>query len=62
MSLRVCALYALLALGIAACSSDNSGSNPSSALGACLERPNELPRPPSGKLPCELIPPGLSLE
>lgn len=27
------------------------------ALAACLESPTELPRPPSGSLPCELIPP-----
>jgi hypothetical protein len=26
-------------------------------LAPCLERPGELPRPPSGGLPCELIPP-----
>jgi hypothetical protein len=28
---------------------------------ACLDRPGELARPPSGRLPCELIPPGLRL-
>jgi len=27
---------------------------------ACLDRPTELPRPPSGTLPCELLPPGYS--
>jgi hypothetical protein len=27
----------------------------------CLDRPNDVPRPPTGGLPCELIPPGLSL-
>lgn len=27
----------------------------------CLDRPGELARRPSGGLPCELIPPGLSL-
>jgi len=30
-------------------------------LAACLDRPAELARPPAGKLPCELIPPGLHL-
>ena len=28
------------------------------AVGACLDRPDELPRAPSGALPCELLPPG----
>lgn len=27
----------------------------------CVDRPGELPRPPAGILPCDLIPPGLSL-
>jgi len=31
------------------------------AFAACLERPSELPRPPTGGLPCELIPPSLTL-
>ena len=31
------------------------------ALTHCIDRPNELPRPPTGQLPCELIPPGLTL-
>jgi hypothetical protein len=30
-------------------------------LTACLDRPGELARPPNGRLPCELIPPGLQL-
>jgi len=58
--------YALLGsawLLLSACSSDgSSNAKPSGALSACLERPDQLPRPPSGKLPCDLIPPGLSLE
>ncbi len=29
-------------------------------LQACLERPQELDRPPTGELPCELLPPGFS--
>jgi hypothetical protein len=57
----LCLACGILWLGLTACSSDseNSSANPSSA---CLARPGELPRPPKGKLPCELIPPGLSLE
>ena len=31
------------------------------APAACLEGPTDLLRPPSGGLPCELIPPGLRL-
>lgn len=27
-------------------------------LGACLDRPTDLPRAPAGQLPCELLPPG----
>jgi hypothetical protein len=30
-------------------------------LGSCLDQPSDLPRPPTGRLPCELIPPGLRL-
>jgi hypothetical protein len=30
-------------------------------LAACLDRPTDLPRPPAGQLPCELLPPGLML-
>ena len=28
------------------------------ALAPCVERPTDLPRPPTGALPCELLPPG----
>ena len=28
--------------------------------GPCLERPTDLPRPPTGALPCELLPPGFA--
>lgn len=64
MSRVMYALLALTAVGIVACSSDSGDSNapPSNSLRACLERPDELPRPPTGKLPCELVPPGLSLK
>jgi hypothetical protein len=27
-------------------------------LGPCLDRPTDLPRPPTGQLPCDLLPPG----
>jgi hypothetical protein len=29
-------------------------------VSACLEPPTALARPPSGQLPCELLPPGFS--
>jgi hypothetical protein len=29
-------------------------------LAPCLERPTDLPRPPGGALPCELLPPGFT--
>jgi hypothetical protein len=32
-----------------------------SASAPCLDQPTDLPRPPEGRLPCELIPPGLRL-
>ena len=28
--------------------------------GPCLERPTDLPRPPTGALPCDLLPPGFA--
>lgn len=31
------------------------------AITACVERPSELPRRPTDRLPCELIPPSLTL-
>jgi len=27
-------------------------------LAPCLDRPTDLPRPPTGPLPCDLVPPG----
>ncbi len=39
-------------------SGGHSGNGGAAALAPCLERPNELPRPPGAQLPCELIPPG----
>jgi len=55
------ALLAVLSLLLAACSSDDAGPE-ADALAACLARPGQLPRPPASTLPCELIPPGLSLK
>lgn len=67
-------ILALLAAGPAVLGSCGSGStNPDAAadmamppsdlapgplLAPCLDRPDELPRPPLSTLPCELIPPG----
>lgn len=28
------------------------------ARGPCVDRPTDLARPPTGQLPCELLPPG----
>ena len=33
---------------------------PDEALAPCVERPTDLPRPPTGALPCELLPPGFT--
>ncbi len=30
-------------------------------VSSCLDTPDELPRPPTEGLPCDLIPPGLTL-
>lgn len=64
MSRVACALLGIASLCLAACSSDSdgSGTKPSGTLSACLDQPEQLPRPPAGSLPCELIPPGLSLK
>lgn len=58
MARRAFPLLALLGLGLVACSSDEDSGK---TLSACIERPDTLPRPPAGALPCELIAPGLSL-
>ncbi len=62
------ASLALLALLLVACNDngDRSSTPPTSTpTKQCtdngLDRPGELPRPPQGRLPCELIPPGLEL-
>lgn len=56
---KLCLVAACLALS--ACSTDEAGpvaTKPKQppAL-ACAEQPLELPRPPTGGLPCELMPP-----
>lgn len=64
-------LLAILAVGLAlgACG-DNQRATATgdagidapdaSALAPCLDRPTDLARPPSGQLPCELLPPGFA--
>jgi hypothetical protein len=50
---------------LCACSSSKSsspadpgdGGDPPDPRAACLDRPSDLPQPPSGTLPCELYPP-----
>jgi hypothetical protein len=37
-----------------------AGAGGAGELVPCLDRPDTLTRPPSGRLPCELIPPGLA--
>jgi hypothetical protein len=36
-----------------------TGGGGSAGLAPCLDQPGSLPAAPSGRLPCELIPPGL---
>jgi hypothetical protein len=62
-------MRALVLIALLAACGDNrkvavtgdAGVDASSAKKACLDRPDELPRPPTGSLPCELLPPGLEL-
>jgi hypothetical protein len=37
-----------------------AGVDAAPARTPCLDQPADLPRPPSGRLPCELLPPGFS--
>lgn len=64
--MRHLALALLLA---AACGDNTKASVPDDAgpdapdaapVGACLDRPTDLPMPPTGALPCELLPPGFT--
>lgn len=70
--IRITLLLCALAGAVAACG-DNDGSAPKDAapadtpadtgpqpVGPCLDRPTDLPRPPTGALPCELLPPGFA--
>lgn len=66
MTARMAAPVLLLAALFGACKSGDSAleNSPETTVDdrkACLDRPGELPRPPAGHLPCELIPPALSL-
>jgi len=56
-------LLTLALLSALACSNTDSNTAASGASGpsSCLDQPGELARPPEGQLPCELIPPDLSL-
>lgn len=61
---RLLGLFGLLLLcgcPDAAPSTDPAAAADMSPVSGCLDRPSELPRPPTGVLPCELIPPTLSL-
>ncbi|HET7543192.1 MAG TPA: hypothetical protein VFK05_25135 [Polyangiaceae bacterium] len=55
------ALLGLASLVLVACSDDPPAPKPN-PLSSCLEQPGQVPRPPAGKLPCELIPPSLSIK
>jgi hypothetical protein len=57
--MKACGLWLLAALVVASCS-DDSPPTPEKpqGLSSCLESPTQLVRPPSGQLPCELLPPG----
>jgi hypothetical protein len=35
----------------------DAGAPDGGATGSCLEQPTDLPRPPTGQLPCDLLPP-----
>ncbi|MDY7225453.1 hypothetical protein [Hyalangium rubrum] len=56
-------LWLLVPLMAASCSDDPEPPKEEEekpGLSACLDQPNALARPPSGQLPCELLPPGFS--
>jgi hypothetical protein len=70
----VALMFGLLAVAAEACKSSGVRPDGSDALtmpdgagdgattsASCLDQPSDLPRPPTGRLPCELIPPGLRL-
>ncbi|HVG56912.1 MAG TPA: hypothetical protein VNA24_00040 [Hyalangium sp.] len=54
-------LWLLVPLAAAACEDDPLPPEPEPpGLSACVEQPAALARPPSGQLPCELLPPGFA--
>jgi len=53
-------LWLLVPLALASCEDEQPPVTPVDSLSACLTQPGELQRPPSGQLPCELLPPGFS--
>ena len=63
-------LALLAALALAGCGDNNvvpppdAGEEPADAgveaLAPCLDRPTDLPRPPTGGLPSDLLPPGFA--
>lgn len=59
---RAWALF-LVALGVASLAlgcGDTKAPGASTGASSCLETPAGLPLPPTGELPCELLPPGFS--
>jgi hypothetical protein len=60
-SLRGAWPLALATILLAACDSTKVAVDGAGAGATCLEEPNALPRPPAAGLPCELLPPGLTL-
>lgn len=42
-------------------SAGGGGGGSPAARVSCIDAPDVLARPPSGKLPCEYVPPGLNL-
>ena len=60
------AVVGLLTTLAAACGDNGKAAKPHDAgvdaapqaLGPCVDRPTDLARPPTGQLPCELLPPG----
>jgi hypothetical protein len=57
-------IWLLVPLVLVACGSDSPPRPKDDRLppgDACQAGPGELPRPPAGSLPCELLPPGFQL-
>lgn len=59
--LTIRGLGLLVLLAMASCKDDaQPPEQPGDKLTPCLDQPTALARPPSGQLPCELLPPGFS--